>query len=564
MSAPEWDVVVAGGGPAASTLAAILLKYRPQTRVAVLEAARFPRFHVGETLVSEVNRILDETGAYAKVAGAGFIPKFGATFRWGEEGLPWTMFFGEMQALRTESGGPHPAQTAHTWHVDRPRYDQILLEHAESLGAHVFQNERAVALLEEGGRVAGLRTASGKEWRGRFVVDATGQGGLASSPGDRELDPRLRNVACWGHFRGFGMEPELTGALDSSRAFIVSHPHGWSWYFPIRPDLASVGVVTTLEFRKQVEARGPERFYREAIASSPELSRLLSKAELVPYEPGQPAVHVIQDFSYVSRCLTRPGFARVGDAAGFVDPILSVGCYLGQFFARLLGYGLVSLLSGAADLPESLVRESYEDHLRDTLHAYREITYFFYSFNRRADAWWAKARSLVEDAGFPKAAADRQAFNVFVTGLAARGSVFREPTAVFDEPFFRDALRQWEGPGLPRPERPRLPPDAVVRLKGRPALRPGAVPLDWQGRMAPALRVEFPASRGPGLLRRIYAPRELEPLFGLVDGRRTLVEVGAALARRLKLPAKDGAQAARLARAALCALIERGLAEADA
>ncbi|MDE1977592.1 MAG: tryptophan 7-halogenase, partial [Elusimicrobia bacterium] len=442
----SWDCVIAGGGPAGATLASILLRHRPETRIVILEKERFPRFHVGETLVSEINRILHEMGAYEKVAREGFVRKYGATFRWGANPQPWNMLFGEMESLRPLEERFGSVQTAYTWHVDRAKYDRCLLDHAASLGAAVLEGVSAVSLIEENGRTAGVRGGDGKDYRGRFVVDATGQAGFAAGLSERELDPRLKHVAYWGYFRGFKMDSRYTGAIGSSRAFIAAHPNGWSWFFPIRPDLASVGVVTDFQSHRAGPKGDPEAFYRSALASCPELSGLLRGAELVPYEKGSVLVHSLRDFSYLSRTLTRPGFARVGDAAGFVDPILSVGCFLGQFFGRMLAYGLLTLLDGRSGLEEGAVFEAYADHFRDALAAYREMTYFFYRFNERPEAWWAKARALVQDADFPRAAADRQAFNVFVTGLAARRSLFRAPTAVFDAPFFQEAARQWIAP----------------------------------------------------------------------------------------------------------------------
>ena len=90
-----YDCIIVGGGPAGSTVASILLRYRPHSRVLILEANAFPRFHTGETLVSELNLILAEMGVYSKVASANFIRKYGATFVWGDDSTPWNMLFGE-------------------------------------------------------------------------------------------------------------------------------------------------------------------------------------------------------------------------------------------------------------------------------------------------------------------------------------------------------------------------------------------------------------------------------------------------------------------------------------
>ncbi len=566
MANDELDVLVVGGGPAGSTLAAILLKHRPETRVRILERERFPRFHVGETLVSEINLVLEEMGAYDVVNEAGFVRKYGATFRWGTGPEPWHLLFATMDEVRTNEGA---VQTAYTWHVDRARYDQLLLDVAVRAGAEM-EIDGCVGLVEEGGRVVGVRCASGKEHRARFVVDATGQAGLAGSVCQRVMDPHLRNIAYWGYFRGARFVDELNGPADASRAFIVAHPAGWSWYFPIGPDLVSVGVVTRLGTPGAAGAAPPEQRYREAIGGCPELSELLASAELVPYSAGAPLVHAIRDFSYVSENLWVPGLVRVGDAAGFVDPILSVGCFLAQSGGRHLAYSLRTLLEGGGGgggLEEATVLDAYSDHTRDTLLAFRELTWFFYKFNARKDEWWAQARALVDGKGLPARATDHQAFVSFASGFAARRAVHREPNGVFGEPFFADAFRQLvEGGGAT--EMGALPPVRRLRRTDRPALlgplvlAASAVPLDGQGRVIPALRVEV---RTPGhhggdaLIRRLYVPPTMAPLFDWLDGRHDVVMLAERLERTLHLPESERPGLVRYVRSVVAGLLERGL-----
>jgi halogenation protein CepH len=576
------DVLVIGGGPAGSTLAAILLRHRPGTRVRILERERFPRFHVGETLVSDINLILHEMGAYDAVNDAGFVRKFGATFRWGASPEPWNLLFATMDELRPDSS---PVQTAYTWHVDRARYDTLLLDVAVRAGAEL-EVDAVVSLLEEDGRVVGARTASGRLHRARFVVDATGQAGLAESRAERVYDPYLRNVAWWGYFRGARFEEPLNGAPDRSRAFIVAHRAGWSWYFPIAEDLVSVGVITQVEAGRGAVVEGERGAggdfgagggggsrgdvdgasrrvarFRQIVSDCPELARLVSSAELVAYTDGAPLVHAIRDFSYVAASMWRPGLVRVGDAAGFVDPILSVGCFLGQSGARHLAYSLRTLLDGGSSpLDETTVLDAYADHTRDTLHAFRELTWFFYKFNARTDEWWARARALVRGAGLPESATDRHAFSAFASGFAARGAVHREPNGVFGEPFFADAFRHLVDPsGAPPPRPPRVHRTDRPRLVGPVTRRPSAVPLDGQGRVIPAVRVELAHAEPDAGARRLYVPSTMAPLLDWLDGTHDL----AALVRRLEatqhLPESERPRLVRYVREAVAGLLERGV-----
>lgn len=559
----SFDVVIIGAGPAGTTVASIMLRHRPDTRVLILERTPFPRHHVGETLVTEINRVLHEMGAYEKVAQHGFIKKWGATFLWGVQPEPWDMIFGTMdtfEPLETRFG---EVQTAHAWHIRRDEYDQILLEHAASLGAEVRENVQVEALLTEAGRTVGVRTSTGEEFRARFVVDATGQSGLLGSLADRELDMRLRNVACYGYYRGHMLDERLSGSITSSRAFICAHPHGWNWVFPVDEQTLGVGVVTTLDHYKELNNKDPEAMLQLSIDSSPELTKILGNAELITYKPGMQRAYKMSDFSYVSRSIHQPGLVRAGDAAGFVDPILSVGCFLAQSLGRFLAYGLVSCLDDpSAD--ENRLLNGYADHVRDTLGAFRELTYFFYRFNERPDAWWAHARKLVADAGLPHAASDQEAFLAFATGFAARRSVFREPTVVFDEPFFIDAFRRLIKHDAFEGTKPLdLRNTDVISLRGPIEQRPSAVPIEAQGRMALSMRVEVKVqgSADAAQTRRMHVPPSFSPMFGMIDGQRTVQQIGASLADHIGVAKEHRPEVTSFTRTVLLGLVERGLAE---
>lgn len=562
----DWDVIIVGGGPAGATTAALLLRYRPDARVLILEKDAFPRFHVGETLVAEINRILGEMGIYEEVNEAGFVRKYGATFRWGSDEAVWDLTFGELESLRPAEERFGPFQTGYTWHVDRARYDDMLLKHAEKLGATVRHKVEVVDLPKDAsGRVTGVVLSNGEAMSCRWVVDATGQAGLLGSARDREMDPHLRNVAVWGYYEGAKLNPKWCGEPGHSRAFICAHSYGWTWLFPISDGMVSVGVVTSAAGYKESGGQGLEAFFNQALASSDELSEILAPATLVPYQPGDALLNRIADFSYLSRTIHQPGLVRVGDAAGFIDPILSVGCFNGQTGGRYLAYSLATLLDPANKLDEALVLDSYADQMTDIIRAFRELTYFFYRFNERPDAWWQHARDLVQHAGLPSRTTDKQAFAIFASGFAARRSVFREPTQVFDEPFFFDAFRRLvdrDGPV----EVPEVNLDGmdVVRLLAPATLSDAVVPLDGQGKVVPALRVEFTpgdAWDGNRLIRRLLVPPSMRPLFALVDGKASVEQLGDKLFLHLGVGAEHRKAVRRYVRQVLGELAGRGLAE---
>ena len=564
----DYDVIIVGGGPAGSTLAGLLLKHRPDVRVCVFERSKFPRFHVGETMVSELNRTLQELGVYRKLEDSGFIRKMGATFIWGDTDTPWHMLFGDLDRIEEVDTGSGSVQTTWSWHVERARYDDVLLRHAQALGATVHERTGIQRLLrDDDGRVCGVETDDSQSFTAQWVIDATGQQGLAGSLSDRDMDPILRNVAYGTYWTGANLFEEWNGTLSASRALIVAHPHGWSWVFPVRPDLVSVGLVTSLESHRARQGASPEDTVHQAIAESKHLSKILEGATLTEGPQGA-RVRVTTDFSYTSRSIVQPGLIRLGDAAGFVDPILSVGCFLGQSFARFLAYSLNTAMADDGGMDARRALNAYEHQVRDTLASFRELTYFFYRFNHRPDEWWARARDLVAATALPQAANDRSAFLAFATGFAAEGGVWREPGSFFDPEFFEDMYENLAFPnGAPesvesQSTRRPLTLDDTITLRANPTLTPSAVPLEGKGRLAPSIRVEInDSNQGEARrIRRIHVPAALESLFPLFDGQTTLREMGDRFAAEQRLEPNHRASLDRYILWVGNSLIQRDLA----
>src|SRR5262245_12031264 len=186
------DVAVIGGGPAGSVTSALLAD--AGLCVVVLERERFPRYHIGESLLSATLPILDAIGATPLIEAHGFLRKPGGTFQWGRQAEPWSFWF------REDPGGRDYA-----FQVVRSEFDHILLKNARDHGADV-REEHAVTEVESGGAapVVHVRAADGTEMRlaPRFVVDASGQTALIGrSRGYRQFNEFFKNLAVFGYFR---------------------------------------------------------------------------------------------------------------------------------------------------------------------------------------------------------------------------------------------------------------------------------------------------------------------------------------------------------------------------
>jgi len=186
------DVLVIGGGPGGSTAATALAQ--KGHNVLLLERERFPREHIGESLLPASMPFLDWLGVLPAVEEAGFLRKWGATMLWGREARPWSWYFRE-----TNKRWPH------TYQVWRAKFDQILLENARANGVDAREGHRVTEVVFENGRAVGarFRAEDGVEQsaQAKFVVDASGQAALLGhARGLRRWDDFFRNMAVYAYY----------------------------------------------------------------------------------------------------------------------------------------------------------------------------------------------------------------------------------------------------------------------------------------------------------------------------------------------------------------------------
>jgi flavin-dependent dehydrogenase len=533
----DTDVLIIGGGPAGSTTAALLRKYSPQLRVTLVEAAVFPRYHIGESLVLEVNRILADSGALPKIEREGFLRKGGATYVWGADRKPWSFFFSESTGRRD----PFQGMGEYTFHVDRARFDQILLEHAAELGATVLQPARVTALHVDGDRPTGADVAldGGETVRidARFVVDASGRAGLLTRRfGTRVVDPILRNIATFGYWRGATLEKEYSNDWDLALIAVVSTPTGWLWYIPMSRGVVSVGVVTPEARHRELAMGSIEDFYVETCRSAPEAQRWLADAELFHF-PGAPRkVMVESDFNYLNDRLTGTGWAAVGDAGGFLDPLFTFGVFLSMTGAQLLAYAIGTFLDPRyPSATQERLLAAYEQHMRSYFSSFSAMLYTFYGFNSTKEDFWRQTRDLMRSHALPPDVGDRESFMTMTFGFGVNALLFREATSHFgkvamnrirdmllggpDAEVQPNQLGDYATASLPESARPRL----VVPFD----VTPSAIPFEGAGRMVPMSRVEFlvQGAEVASFPRYYYLPDAWLGLLERMDGKTTVGEL---------------------------------------
>lgn len=392
MKSLEADVAVVGGGPAGSVAAALLA--RRGRRVVLLEKERFPRYHVGESLLSATLPLLEHVGVLGEVERAGFVRKPGGTFLWGESPEPWSFWF------RDDPGG-YP----HAFHVVRSRFDEILLRHAERQGVEVREEVKVLRLAGEGPVRVEAREAQGAGLvvEAAWAIDATGQDALVGRTQRlRCFHEFFRNLAVWSYYRG--AEPlggELAGNILSA-----AHEEGWCWFIPLDDGTTSVGAVVDAEEWHARTARGAlVETYERLLAGCEPVARRLANAER------SAPVRAIRDYSYSSRRFHHGGTLLAGDAACFIDPVFSTGVHLACLAGVRAADTLEDLLAGRVDRDEAF--SAYDQGYRRSFERYRRFVTYFYNHHASADSYFWHARKLVDPDGGLEA---REAFVRLVSG----------------------------------------------------------------------------------------------------------------------------------------------------
>lgn len=312
----SYNSIVIGGGPGGSTAGTLLAK-RGQ-KVLLLEKEVFPRFHIGESLLPYNFPIFEELGVMAALNAAGFPKKFGAQFELADKSK-WVGFVFRQGKF-----------TKHTesMQVERAKFDHILLKNAVSNGVEVREGwtVQRVDSVENGMTVQSTGPQGQKEtFRADWVIDASGRGNLTGNQENmRMMHPALKKLAVFGHFLNVRLDP----GERAGDTIVIRLNNKWFWVIPVSADKTSVGCVMDKEEFGRWKGT-PEELFNHIVQNNPAVLDRMKNAQQVD------EIRVTSDFSYKNKRLYGPRLLRVGDAAGFLDPIFSSGVFIAMRSAKL-------------------------------------------------------------------------------------------------------------------------------------------------------------------------------------------------------------------------------------
>lgn len=359
----NWDAIVIGGGPAGAATASILAEHGHQ--VLVIEKEKFPRYHIGESLLPFTYHPLQRLGLIEKMRESAFVKKYSVQFvsPSGKASQPFYFF------------NRYEKDVAQTWQVLRSEFDLMLLDHARDKGATVLEETAVVELTREGERVTGVRARDKQggllEFYAPITVDCSGRDAFAAiRNGWRVGDPYLHKVAVWTYYKGAMRDP----GIDEGGTTVAFVPEkGWFWYIPLHNDVVSVGVVAEGKYLSRGGVKDTKAIFDREVTQNKWIEQhLASGKQFGDY-------FITGEYSYHARYCASEGLLLAGDAFCFLDPVFSSGLML-------------ALKSGvmAADLIHEAILENdfsparfteYGRVMREGVENMRKLVYAFYEQN---------------------------------------------------------------------------------------------------------------------------------------------------------------------------------------
>ncbi|HTA31430.1 MAG TPA: tryptophan 7-halogenase [Candidatus Cybelea sp.] len=358
----SYDALIIGAGPAGSAAAAILAEYGH--RVLMLEREKFPRYHIGESLLPFTFQPLQRLGLIDKMRGSAFVKKYSVQFVSPSGRASQPFYFFNRYDRET---------VAQTWQVLRSEFDQMLLDNARTKGALVKEETTVLDLLQDGPRVVGARaqTKGGPavEYHAPITLDCSGKESFSAVRNHwRVKDPFLNKIAVWTYYKG-ALRDEGIDAGATTVAYVPEK--GWFWYIPQHNDMISVGVVAEGKYLTRDGVKAPEAIFKRAVEENQWIKQHVACGEQTgPYR-------LTSEYTHHARHCGTEGLLLVGDAFAFLDPVFSSGVMLALKSGTMAGEETHQAIVERDFSAERFT--TYGRYIRQGVENMRRLVYAFYN-----------------------------------------------------------------------------------------------------------------------------------------------------------------------------------------
>jgi len=383
MTTPQtFDTVIIGAGPAGSAAAALLAEQG--LRVIAIEREKFPRYHIGESLLPFTCFPLKRLGLLERMRQSEFIKKYSVQFVSPSGKASQPFYFSSR----------YEPEVAQTWQVLRSEFDLMLMQNARDKGAQILEETTVRELIQEDGRTLGVRaqTKTGEtvEFRAPMTLDCSGRDAIGPTRLNwRIREPKLNKVAVWTYYRGAMRDAGIDGGATTV-AYIPEK--GWFWYIPQHRNMISVGVVAEGKYLTRDGVREPKDIFNREIEQNAWIKQHLACGTQVG------AYYLTSEFSWRSRYCAAHGLLLAGDAFGFLDPVFSSGVML-ALKSGMLAADSIKAAFDAQDFSADRFTE-YGRQIREGLENMRKLVYAFYdpnfSFRKLTDKYPEMAGAVTD------------------------------------------------------------------------------------------------------------------------------------------------------------------------
>jgi flavin-dependent dehydrogenase len=359
----NFDTIIIGGGPSGSSAGAILAEHGH--KVLILEREKFPRYHIGESLLPFTYQPLKRLGLIEKMRASAFIKKYSVQFISPSGRASQPFYFNTR----------YDADVSQTWQVLRSEFDVLLLNNAREKGATVLEETAVTEFIKEGDKVVGVRaqnkTGEQLEFRAPITIDCSGREAFSAIRNRwRVGDPELHKVAVWTYYKGAKRDK----GMDEGGTTVAFVPEkGWFWYIPLHNDIVSVGIVAEGKYLTREGVKDPKQMFDREVTQNKWIEQYLA--------PGKQFgdYFITGEYSYHVKHCASEGLVLAGDAFCFLDPVFSSGVMLALKSGVMAGDAAHEALL-AQDVSPARFAE-YGRQLREGIENMRKLVYAFYNEN---------------------------------------------------------------------------------------------------------------------------------------------------------------------------------------